>query len=167
MFSKELNKNFVINNKPKKEGEFMKTALLLMLCSLATADLAFAGAAADQKKAGEWTSSYNQNNDDFKTRCGFAVAAALDSKAFLASEFIAKDVDPGGYCKAVIGGLASKCDDATFKAEVAKQVKKVNCVPGKGTDQKLAISGGTLTYTVAPGASNQDAFIDKWLGDNL
>jgi len=59
------------------------------------------------------------------------------------------------------------CSDATNKASIAKNVKKMSCVLGAKGEASFALKGGVLTFKVAPGSGNIEEKAKKYLEENL
>jgi hypothetical protein len=77
------------------------------------------------------------------------------------------NTNAASYCDSALSAIARLCKDDASKAELKQKVKKLNCKLGKGKEAKLALSGGTLDFTVGLDAANLDDVVKDWLENHL
>ncbi|MDY7231416.1 hypothetical protein [Hyalangium rubrum] len=95
--------------------------------------------------------------------CGTKVTASIDWKSV--SDDVIKKYSIASYCANPLSSLRGLCDSAAGKKAITAKVKKLTCQ--FGTELKLAIQEGTVSWTTAPDAANQEEFATKYFEKNL
>lgn len=143
----------------------MKRFSLVLLASCCLSGVAFAQSVKDKKAWDAISEASKKATETIKAKCGADVTILPDKKSWNTTELIE---GPARWCisegEGVIGYL---CEDADYKAAVAKSLKKVNCVndPNLPHDSaakygnKLSIKNGVLEWRYNKDSAN--------LGDNL
>lgn len=123
----------------------------------------------EKKKFAEWKAELSEPEKSsgklVKDKCGISLPATIE-EAFIVP-FMTENTDPASYCDAARSAIASMCEDALSKAEIAKKIKKITCKLGKKEEKTLKFSGTELIFTFGLGASNLEEAVKTFLGNNL
>jgi hypothetical protein len=95
--------------------------------------------------------------------CGTQVTASIDWKSV--SDEVIKKYSISSYCSSPLTALRRLCDSAAGKKAIQAKVKKVTCQ--FGSELKLAIQAGAVSWTTEKDAANQEEFATKFFEKNL
>ena len=145
----------------------MKKMILAMVLTFAAGSV-FAGAKEDKFKDAA-LKEIADVKPTMTTKCGSKIEVKLDDATI--PSFMKADRSPGGYCKQAMDGFESACEDATYKAAVAKKVKKLNCKLASKDDYpvefKFDEKSGALDVGLSPKSGEVQSQTKKFLEDNM
>lgn len=112
-----------------------------------------------------WLTSSDSWQSAAKEKCGVDFAVTFDEG--MVTPFMATSANPAAYCDGVREGMASMCEDKTYKDAIAKQVKKVHCKLGKKDELAFKMNGSTIEATMGVEAANINTKTKEFLENNL
>ncbi len=152
----------------------MKRLLILLVGVSAISSSAFAQSVKEKKAWDNINEHSKKAAETIKGKCGVEVSIMPDKKSWDSVELAE---GPALWCisegESVIGYL---CDDADYKAAVAKQLKKVSCVndpklPREGSKDKygnkLSMKGGVLEWRYNKDSANLGEYLREFLKESL
>jgi hypothetical protein len=95
--------------------------------------------------------------------CGTSVTGTIDWSSI--SDELLKGYSISSYCTAPLDALSKLCATAEGKKAIQAQAKEFSCRFGDAL--KLEVRAGRVSWTTAKDASNQEAFVTKYLEENL
>lgn len=95
--------------------------------------------------------------------CGTQLTASIDWKSV--SDELIKKYSVSSYCANPLSSLRRLCDSTVGKKTIQAKVKKLSCQ--FGSELKLAIQNGSVSWTTAPEEANQEAFATQYFEKNL
>ena len=121
----------------------------------------------EKKQLADWQTELETGDaaTQFKTKCGYAMPVTLDEK--FVTPFMETDMTASGSCDQAMGSMATMCEDATSKASINKQVKKLNCKFASKGPAAFKLVGTTLEFTFSSESSNLDSQTKTFLENNL
>ncbi len=151
----------------------MKKSVVAVVVTLLSAT-AFAQSVKEKKAWDKIDEESKAAAKYIKEKCGADVSITPDKKSWNTVELAE---GPARWCiSEAQSALGSLCDDADYKAAVAKNVKKITCVmdaklPNTGSadlyGNKLSLKGGTVEWRYHKDSSNLGDNITKFLKENL
>jgi hypothetical protein len=123
----------------------------------------------EQKQFKQWQAYLTDASQSYvqsvQEKCGYAIPLTMEDK--FVTPFMTENANAASYCDSTRSTISSMCDDATSKAAIKKNIKKINCKLGKKEEASYKLAGGTLTFTVGVGASNLENKAKEFLENNL
>jgi hypothetical protein len=152
----------------------MKRLLLILVGVCGISSVAFAQSVKEKKAWDKITEQSKKAAETIKGKCGVEVSIMPDKKSWNSIELAE---GPALWCisegESVIVYL---CDDADYKAAVAKSLKKVNCVndpklPNSGSadkyGNKLSLKGGVVEWRYHKDSANLGEYLREFLKEAL
>jgi hypothetical protein len=152
----------------------MKRLLIILVGVCGISSVALAQSVKEKKAWDAISEASKKAAETIKGKCGVDVSIMPDKKSWDSIELAQ---GPALWCisegESVIGYL---CDDADYKAVVAKQLKKVNCVndpklPREGAKDKygnkLSLKGGVVEWRYNKDSANLGEYLREFLKEAL
>jgi hypothetical protein len=95
--------------------------------------------------------------------CGTSVTATIDWKSI--SDEVIKKYSVASYCGNPLDALRKLCDSAAGKKAIQAKVKKYACQ--FGSELKLDVKAGQVSFTTQQDAANQEEFATQYFEKNL
>jgi hypothetical protein len=149
----------------EKRTEALKSADAWALYQKLTKDGTLGRMAAYNRKERE--TGHNQGlAEELKSlneACGTKVTASIDWKSV--SDDVIKAYSISSYCANPLSALRRLCESPAGKKAIQAKVKKLSCQ--FGPEMKVDIKDGTVSWTTATDAGNQEEFATKFFEKNL
>lgn len=149
----------------EKRSEALKPEALYTLYKKQEAEGTLATLMAFDRKAEQagQEGSFAEVVKSFNAACGTSVAASIDWSTV--SDELLKALSIYSFCGSPLEALERLCTSETVKRAVADQVRQVDC--RFGSELKLELAEGRLTWTTWREGANQEEFATRYFEQNL